>query len=164
MKKFDSESAKNEFKDLCTEILPVIGNIEQILKREGVTDGVSIKVRTGGYLSMDVYNSMWRMSRYQNDGPVKIFYEYSEEISIPDSRQLDKVSENLVEISMTFANMQTTHSVLCKIDSTEWKRQFIEWANEFESQWKEDEGRDYLEEINRFARKKIVEYVRRLAE
>lgn len=67
MKKFNSESERNEFKDLCTEVLPAIGNIEQILKKEGVTDGVSIRVGTDGYLSMDVYNSKWRMARYEKD-------------------------------------------------------------------------------------------------
>ena len=156
MKKFDSESARNEFKDLCTEVLPAIGNIEQILKREGVNDGVSIRVGTDGYLSMDIYNSRWRMARYQSDGPVKISYEYSEEINIPDRRQLDKVSENLVEISLAFADMQITHSELCKINSDEWKQKFVEWANEFEETW--DDEKDYPEEIEKFAKMKIAEY------
>lgn len=156
MKKFNSESERNEFKDLCTEVLPAIGNIEQILEKEGVTDGVSIRVGTDGYLSMDVYNSKWRMARYEKDKPVKIIYEHSEEISVPDGRQLDKVSENLVEISLAFADMQITYSELCRIDSTTWKQKFVDWANEFEDTW--DDTGDYPEEIEKFAKMKIAEY------
>lgn len=156
MKRFDPESERNEFKDLCIEVLPAIGNIEQVLKKAGVKEGVSIRVGNDGYLSLDVYNSKWRMARYEKDGPVKIIYEHSEEISVPDSRRLDMVSENLVEISLVFADMQITHSSLCSIDSTTWKQQFVEWANEFENEW--DDSLDYPEEIDKFARKKIAEY------
>lgn len=162
MKRFDSESARNEFKDLCTEVLPAIGSIEQVLKKCGVADGVSIRVGTDGYMSMDIYNSKWRMARYEEGKPVKIIYEHSEEISVPDSRQLDKVSENLVEISLTFADMQTTNPELCRIESTEWKQKFIEWANEFEETW--DDTEDYPEEIEKFAKKKIAEYAELEAE
>lgn len=156
MKKFSSESARNEFKDLCTEVLPAIGNIEQILEKKEVADGVSIRVGTDGYLSMDVYNSKWRMARYEKNKPVKIIYEHSEEINVPNCRQLDKASENLVKISLAFADMQITHSELCRIESTEWKQKFVEWANEFEDAW--DDTKDYPEEIEKFAKKKIAEY------
>lgn len=156
MKKFNSETDRNDFKDLCTEVLPVIVSIEQVLKKAGVEDGVSIRVGNDGYLSMDIYNSKWRMARYEKDAPVRITYEHSEEISVPNNKRLDMVSENLVEISLVFADMQITHSSLCSIDSTTWKQQFVGWANEFESEW--DDSLDYPEEIEKFARKKIAEY------
>lgn len=156
MKRFNSESDRDKFKDLCIEVLPAIGNIEQVLEKHGVTDGASIRVGSEGYLSMDIYNSKWKMARYDKERPVKIVYEHSEEISVPNCRQLDKVSENLVEISLAFADMQITHSELCRIESTEWKQKFVEWANEFEETW--DDSKVYPEEIDRFARKKISDY------
>ena len=156
MKKFNSETGRNEFKDLCIKVLPLIENIEHVIKKAEVEDGVSIRIGNNGYLSMDISNSKWRLARYEKDTPIKIMYEHSEEISAPGSKRLDKISENLVEISLVFADMQITHSSLCGIDSTTWKEQFVEWANEFESKW--DDSLDYPEEIDRFARKKIAEY------
>lgn len=129
MKRFDSEAARNEFKGLCTEVLPAIGNIEQILKKQGVTDGATIRIGSEGYLSLDISNSKWRMARYEQDKLPKIIYEHSEEISVPDSRQLDRVSENLVEISLAFADMQITHSELSRIESMEWKQKFVEYSS-----------------------------------
>lgn len=156
MKKFEMESERNEFKDLCIEVLPAIGSVEQVLKKAGIKEGTSIRIGNDGYLSLDIYNSKWRMTRYEENGSVKITYEYSEEIRVPSGGCLSKVSENLVEISLAFAGMQATYPQLSSIDSTTWKQQFVEWANEFKAVW--DDSEDYLEEIEKFARKKIAEY------
>lgn len=156
MKRFDSEASRNDFKDLCTEVLPAIESIEQMLERNGVEEGVSIRVGSDGYLSMDVHNSKWRLARYEKDRPAKIIYEHSEEISIPGSKNLDKISENLVEISLVYASMQAEHKELQEIESTTWKQKFVEWANEFEKVW--DDREDYQEAIEKYARVNIAEY------
>lgn len=85
MNKFDSEAAKKEFKNLCTKVLPKIGSIKQVLAEAGVTDGATIFIGRDGYMTFDVHGSNWSMARYENDGPVKINYEYSEEISVSNS-------------------------------------------------------------------------------
>lgn len=165
MKGFDLELEKDKFKDFCTEILPVIGNIEQILKNGDVSEDVNIRVGDNGYLSLEIYGSKWSMKRYRKDYPVRIIYEYSEEISVPDSTVLNRVSENLVEISLVFANLQPELRDGREIDSITWKQEFVVWANEFEqvygkAEWRlSDNGStDYLETIEAFAKEKIRKF------
>lgn len=162
MKKFDSESVKNEFKNLCAEVLPAIGSIEQVLEKRGVAEGATIRVGDKGYLALDIYGSKWRMARYDKGAPVKIIYEHSEEIGVPEGRAFDKVSENLVEISLAFASMQSEIKDVPEIDSLTWKQEFVAWANEFEQMYRNAEwgaadvgGKDYLEAIEEFAKGKI---------
>lgn len=160
MKRFDSESVKKEFKDLCADVLPAIGNIEQALEMDGVTEGATVRVGDKGYMSFDIHGSKWRMARYEKGGPVKIIYEHSEEISISQERIFDKVSENLVEISLMFASLQPEIKGTQEIDSLTWKQMFMQWANEFETAHKcaDWDQRFYLEEIGRFARNKIMKF------
>lgn len=165
MSRFSSEAEKSEFKDLCVEILLSIRNIEQALKKYGVTKGGTIRIGSGGYLALDVYEGKWNMARYKEDGPVKICYEYSEEISVPEGKGFDKVSENLVEISMTFAKLQPEIKDKQDIDSTTWKQKFVDWANEFERMYEnadwgteETDGRDYIDVIEEYAKKKIRQF------
>lgn len=71
-----------------------------------------------------------------------------------------KASENLIEISFVFASLRAGRERLCSIDSITWKQMFAEWANEFETahegtDWDQD---DYLEEIEKYARQKILGY------
>lgn len=162
MKKFNSETERNEFKDLCTEVLPAIGSIEHLLKKAGVEEGVSIRVGGDGYLSLDIYNSKWRMARYEKNGPVRITYEHSEELDVSgctkEKVSFGRITENIMEITLVFAEMQQSHEELYEIENIDWKQQFVEWANEFEENWSEDDLADYPEEISKFARKKIAEY------
>lgn len=89
-------------------------------------------------------------------------YEFKEEIQLQDQRQekmsYNKASENLVEISLVYASLQAGHEKLNDIDSIAWKQKFVDWANEFENQWQEGKDSDYLEDIEKFARHKILEY------
>lgn len=162
MKKFDSESAKDEFKNLCIEILPAIGSIEQELKKNGVT--AAIRIGDNGYLSLDIHEK-WRMVRYCDEMPIKISYEYSEELSVPNSISLNRVSENLVEISLVFASMQQELKNGTEIDSDTLKQEFVVWANEFEMMygdvaWGTDDtnGMDYPDAIEKFAKEKIKKF------
>lgn len=162
MSKFNSESARNEFKDLCIEVLPAIRNIEQALAKAGATEGASIRVGDSGYLTLDVHDSKWRMARYAADGPVKMIYEHSEEIRVSEIGKervaFGHLTENIMEITLVYAGMLKENEKLGNIESIEWKQQFVEWANEFEESWEEDDLRDYPEEIGKFARRKIAEY------
>lgn len=163
--KFDSESAKNEFKDFYVGVLPAIENIEQALKKIGTVEGTSIRIGGSGYLALDIDGSKWRMARYERDKPIKIIYEYSEEISVLDSRIFDKISENLVEISLVFASLQPEIRDKQEIDILMWKQKFLVWANEFEqiygkSDWgmAETGNKEYLEAIEEFAKNKIRKF------
>lgn len=165
MSRFDSESTGNEFKDICIEVLPAIGNIEKVLEKAGVIEGANVRISRNGYLTFEIYDSKWRMTRYEKGGPVKIIYEHSEEISVPDERTFDRISENLVEISLTFASLQQEIGDIQKIDSVTWKQEFIVWTNEFEQlygnvKWgtAETDDKDYLEVIEEFTKKKIREF------
>lgn len=165
MHRFNSESAGNEFKDLCIEVLPAIENIEKALEKAGVTESADVRIGKNGYLAFEIYDSEWRMARYEKEGAVKIIYEHSEEISVPDGRGFDKVSENLVEILLAFASLQPELGDRQEIDSVVWKQEFVAWANEFENMYKnvywgtdETDGRDYLEVIEEFAKKKIRKF------
>lgn len=162
MSKFNSESARNEFKGLCIEVLPAIRNIEQTLAKAGVTEGASIRAGDSGYLALDVHDSKWRMARYTADGPVKMIYEHSEEIKVPEIGKeravFGRLTENIMEITLVYAEMLKENGKLGNIESIEWKQQFVEWANEFEESWGEADLRDYPEEIGKFARRKITGY------
>lgn len=161
MKKFNSEGEKENFKDLCKEVLPEIRMIEQILKGNDVTSSASIRICEDGYLSLDISDSKWRMARYAANSPVKIFYEYSEEIAESEIGKVrfGRITENIMEITLVYANMLDKDDSLRDIESADWKQQFVEWANEFEESWDEDDTmRDYPEEVARFAKRKITEY------
>ena len=72
----------------------------------------------------------------------------------------NKTSENLVEISLVYADLLEKHRELSSIDSINWKQMFVQWANDFETvnegiDWNHE---DYLEKIEKFARHKILEY------
>ena len=160
-KVFAEENSKEEFKGLCVAILPQIKAIMRTMKEKGVEASSSISLGADGYLNFHVYGSRWEMTKYGEDKAATIRYGYSEEIEAPENQEMEysKVAENLVEISLAFASLQAEHEELSDIDSVTWKQQFVEWANEFEAknpeQW---EDSDYLECIEKFAVRKILEY------
>lgn len=160
---FSDENSKEEFKRLCVAILPQIKAIMRIIKEKGINENTSISMGKDGFLNFYVYGSRWEMTRSCADDAFKIRYGYSEEIEALESREMEynKVSENLVEISLVFASLQAEHKELSDIDSITWKQMFVEWANEFELEHPEPEhweDNDYLECIEKFARRKILEY------
>lgn len=141
----------------------MIGEIIKNAKKSGVDGMVGLTVATDGYISFDIHNSRWKMGRRNSESPAKIEYQYSEVVDVPEVKAEEKavfghLTENIMEITLVYADLQISNPELCKIESTTWKQLFVDWANEFESQWREDAGRDYLEEIDRFARKKILGY------
>ncbi len=160
---FTQESHKEVFMGLCINVLPLIGEIIDSAKKSGVDGMVGLTVDTNGYISFDVHNSRWGMKRLDSDSPAKIEYRFSEVVDVPEVKAGDKavfghLTENIMEITLVYADLQISNPELCKIESSTWKQLFVDWANEFESQWQEDAGRDYLEEIDRFSREKILGY------
>lgn len=121
----------------------------------------SLTIDGDDYFAFSIHGSDWKMGKV-NGGPVNMCYEFKEEIQLQDQRQekmsYNKASENLVEISLVYASLQAGHEKLNDIDSIAWKQKFVDWANEFENQWQEGKDSDYLEDIEKFARHKILEY------
>ncbi len=73
----------------------------------------------------------------------------------------NRLTEYLIDISLVFARMQAGNEMLFNFNIITWKEMFVDWANEFEAEradtdWNEA---DYLEEIERYARWKILECV-----
>lgn len=160
---FTQESHREAFMGLCINVLPLIGEIIENAKKSGVDGMVGLTVATDGYISFDIHNSRWKMGRLNSESPAKIEYQYSEVVNVPEVKAGEKavfghLTENIMEITLVYAELQESISGMCEIDSTTWKQKFVDWANEFESQWKEGDDRDYLEDIEKFARRKILEY------
>lgn len=75
-----------------------------------------------------------------------------------------KPAENLVEIALAFSGLAHggMDQLLESYESVEWAENFTEWANNFEelhstADWDSGEDGDYYEEIEAFARAKILE-------
>ena len=152
---------KEKFRGLCQEVLPLINGIAEAVKRNGYEAMASLTIDGDDYFAFSIHGSDWKMGKV-NGGPVNMCYEFKEEIQLQDQRQekmsYNKASENLVEISLVYASLQAGHEKLNDIDSIAWKQKFVDWANEFENQWQEGKDSDYLEDIEKFARHKILEY------
>lgn len=155
---------KEKFRSLCLEVLPLINEIAEAVKRNGYEAMASLTTKGDDYFSFSVHDTGWCMEKI-NNGPVKMCYEYKEKIQLQDQRKekinYNKASDNLVEISLVYAGMLEEHKRLSSVDSITWKQLFVQWANDFESvqastDWNQE---DYLEEIGNFARSKILEYV-----
>lgn len=152
---------KEKFRGLCQEVLPLINGIAEAVKRNGYEAMASLTIDGDDYFAFSIHGSDWKTGKV-NGGPVNMCYEFKEEIQLQDQRQekmsYNKASENLVEISLVYASLQAGHEKLNDIDSIAWKQKFVDWANEFENQWQEGKDSDYLEDIEKFARHKILEY------
>jgi len=114
---------KEKFRGLCLEVLPLINGIAEAVKRNGYESIASLTMRGNDYFSFRVDDTGWDMVKV-NGGPVNMRYEYEEEIQLQDQRQekmtYNNASENLVEISLTYATLQTEHRELSDIDGITW--------------------------------------------
>lgn len=160
---FTQECYGEAFMGLCINVLPPIGGIIENAKKSGVEGMVGLTVDTNGYTSFDVQNSRWKMIRMDGENPAKIEYRFSKVVNVPEDKEAEKVvfghlTENIMEITLVYANLQESISGLCEIDSITWKQKFVDWANEFESQWQEGKDSDYFDDIEKYARRKILEY------
>lgn len=79
----------------------------------------------------------------------------------PEKIKYGKYAENLIEFSLAYANLAEKHPELSDIDSVTWKQMLVEWANEFEDTYPDEEyweESDYLECIEGYAEEKILTY------
>lgn len=86
-------------------------------------------------------------------------------MAYPDVQQTEfnRATENLIEITWTYVNLQKEFPKLSETDSMGWKQMFVVWANEFEenygrTDWDESE-KTYQEAIEEFAKEKIFQWV-----
>lgn len=78
-----------KFEQIAREMLPLIEKMEEVLLKHGVLDmaGVSIHAQDG-YFTFDTHESGWDMTRIDSESPVKLRYNFSEEI-LPNDEESD---------------------------------------------------------------------------
>lgn len=76
-----------KFKGMCKEVLPLIVQIEGVLKKHGEENMVNLTadVKTG-YFTFSTHGSEWEMIRVNKESPVKIRCNFSEEISVAEEK------------------------------------------------------------------------------
>lgn len=77
--------------------------------------------------------------------------------------EFNRATENLIEITWTYVNLQKEFPKLSETDSMIWKQMFVEWSNEFEefygrTDWLESE-KTYLEAIGEFEKERILGFI-----
>lgn len=76
------------FKELAKDILPLVNQIEDVLKKHGVTVMASMTAdTTTGYLSFCTHANQWEMVRANNECPVRIRYDFSEELELEEKKE-----------------------------------------------------------------------------
>lgn len=76
------------FKGMSKEILPLINQIEEVLKKYEVSDLASLTVDAKtGYFTFSTHESDWEMSRSDNECPVRLRYSFSEEIDLEETKE-----------------------------------------------------------------------------
>ncbi len=153
---------KEKFRELSLEVLPMISGMMDVLKNKGEGKAAILYMNASdGHFNMDIRETGWEFSKYSNSEKPLIRYQYKEEIELPDRLQgraaYNHATENVIEITQVFACASKDRPELNEIESDEWKQKFVEWANEYEYGW-EDDGRDYIEDITKFAAEKINEF------
>lgn len=78
-----------KFKRLSKEVLPLIVQIENVLKKHGVSNMASLTadVETG-YFSFYTHKNKWEMTRTNNEYPVQLRYAYSEVFDLEEQNEL----------------------------------------------------------------------------
>lgn len=60
--------------------------------------------------------------------------------------EFNRATENLIEITWTYVNLQKEFPKLSETDSMGWKQMFVVWANEFEENYGRIVGRKVYKE------------------
>lgn len=76
---------RNEFMELCKQVLPHLDALKGILENSGIAGdkSASISVGVDGYISFHTYGSKWEMNRFSG-GKARIKYEHTEEVVLPE--------------------------------------------------------------------------------
>lgn len=61
-----------EFRELGKDVLPVIGDLERLLKKHSVKGSVGIIVSEDGYFSFQSYETDFKMQRINKESPITI--------------------------------------------------------------------------------------------
>lgn len=129
-------------------------NIPEITPRQRLSkDGNAILKRRLGRIAGVKFTKQCRLA------------ERIDEMAYSDVQQTEfnRATENLIEITWTYGNLQKEFPKLSETDSMGWKQMFVVWANEFEenygrTDWDESE-KTYQEAIEEFAKEKIFQWV-----
>lgn len=77
-----------EFKELAKDILPLVNQIEDVLKKHGVTAIASVTADVStGYFSFSTHANRWEMLRVNNEYPVNLRHEYSEVFALEEKTE-----------------------------------------------------------------------------
>lgn len=71
---------KEKFKALAADMLPVIEQMNEVLRKHGVEKLASVTTRTDGYFLFYTHETAWEMSRVSGSDTAKITYSFSEDI------------------------------------------------------------------------------------
>ena len=71
------------FKEMSKEVLPLIIQLEEVLKKHGVSDMASLTTDvTNGYLYFYLHENEWEIVRSKYECPVNLLYAYSEVLDL----------------------------------------------------------------------------------
>ena len=89
-------------------------------------------------------------------------YVEDDNVAVDVDLTYGKYTENLIEITQKYVSMCADHPEFSEIDSIEWKQTLVELANGYEEYATTvDKGHyDYLDDIEKWAYKKILEYAK----
>lgn len=77
-----------EFKEMAKDALPLIIQLEEVLKKHGVSNMASLTTDVStGYFTFSTYESDWEMLRTNNEYPVKIEYSSSEALDLEEKKE-----------------------------------------------------------------------------
>lgn len=77
-----------KFKEMAKDALQLIIQLEEVLKKHGVTAIASMTAdTTTGYLSFSTHANQWEMVRANNECPVRLRYDFSEELELEEKKE-----------------------------------------------------------------------------
>lgn len=78
-----------EFKEISKDLLPLINQLEEVLKKHKVSAIASLTVDvTIGYFSFSTHANKWEMIRVNNEYPVNLRYEHSEVFALEENKEV----------------------------------------------------------------------------
>lgn len=80
MEDIKKEMGKNEFRELAKDMEPVIAQMEEVLKRNDVTNLVSLTMDVEGYFHFQPHNSDWEFKRLNTDSRPKLSMTICEDL------------------------------------------------------------------------------------
>lgn len=77
-----------EFKEMAKDALPLIIQLEEVLKKHGVSNIASLTADvTTGYFSFSTYANEWEILRVNNEYPVNLRHSFSEVFELEEKKE-----------------------------------------------------------------------------